>query len=477
MLGVGAGCHEFRRLLVIDRLIEKNLLQILMDCLEHEVLLCRPAMANSENKSGFRPPRPKPKRAVLPPGALVLPPRLIQSWEDTLIKVARLAREFKPGEKTKAEILEHVLRNERAGALDLWHTFTTDREDLRRGLLSHKRTAVAYLLGFHLPNVARMSLILQRLKERQPDVWQPLLTASFEKPVVWLDLGCGTGAMSQAAMTHVSGLGWQKQATKWHLYDANGVLLDVARTLFENMPGAEPITTHRVPIEQLDTARLLQGERRATVYMLGYVWNELARNPKASRRLMQLFAGHIERGELAMIVMLDPANEGICRDSMQWREEMWTAGFKPLYPCPKALPCPMLERARDWCYSEGHWSKPKIMQRLDDYMELDRAAMAASAYVMVTPAWQDQLAAQAPSSVVVGRPREERGFSYLLCQGDKLTKHSAMPGEAILARGVTAPMRTSNTLQAVQPKPSKLRGNSAKPARKSKPPSASRQKR
>ena len=100
--------------------------------------------------------------------ALVLPKELLDAWQDAVVHLGKLPRGVAKQEFTDDQLLYKIMRQEMRGIHELWETFTQERDLLTKHLLSSKQQMVRYLLGFHLPNAARMQLALNRLNSRFP---------------------------------------------------------------------------------------------------------------------------------------------------------------------------------------------------------------------------------------------------------------------------------------------------------------------
>src|SRR5690606_15689489 len=161
--------------------------------------------------------------------------------------------------------------------------------------LSQRSTILAYLIGFHLPGAARVSLVWKRLIERYD--LKPLMDGKW----IFQDIGCGTGTMTHT-LRHLINY----ENALWHLSDARGGFLDAANLVIGE---AENVKTHKATIESLkpDYFRLREGE--TGFYMAGYVWNELQKNPKARRTFMNVLLGPLKRAESQISMILEPANE------------------------------------------------------------------------------------------------------------------------------------------------------------------------
>jgi hypothetical protein len=422
---------------------------------------------------------------------IALPKDLLAAWRDAVTRLAKMPRGTNKKDLTEDQLLYKVMRQEMGGIHELWETFTQERDQLTKHLLASKQQMVRYLLGFHLPNAARMQLALHNLNSRFP-IGRLL---SSGRTIRWNDLGCGSGAAAQAAIHFAIKAGMKPRQLDLHLTDASGLLLDTAREIIlASMNLIDPgdaednsyvdfrMNTHRIPVEKLKLAPLAHGADRdmISVYSMAYVWNELERNKPGRDKIKEVFAQHLRRDEAALLIFLEPANQNFTRSLMELRDDLVGAGYAPLYPCPKAGPCPMLERARDWCYSEGLWYRPPFVTRLDKELGTDRSKLSVAIYAFGTPALMamadrtmERKAAET-LQVVVGRPDKVAAgakgktgqkkptpktaakttvkthtkagpqkptaeppaptFDYLLCDGERLTKSSATGDQAKTAK-------------------------------------------
>ncbi len=368
-----------------------------------------------------------------------LSPEVLNSWKQAVVKMARLkGATTKRSDFTTDELLTAVMKQESRGALDLWEIFTKERGQLSKGLLSGKPETLSYVIGFHLVNVARAQLLFKRANERYrlKEYFQGLKT-----PLTWYDLGSGSGALTHAAydyfIRHIKDL----SKVTCHLYDVTGTLLDAAKLLM----GDAPLKTHKLSLESLELSKF-KGKSTGGDhwFSLGYVWNELKRNPAARSKILKLFATF--SSERTGIVILEPATQDISREAMELRDQLCTMGYIPLYPCPHNTPCPMLNLSRDWCYSEGHWQRPHVMTRLDQYLKIDRSQVSGTMMLFVSKSLYESLAVRSEiQNVIVGRPVRKDSkakipsFDYLLCEKDgddlSLGKKSPENSEAPRLRG------------------------------------------
>ncbi len=372
-----------------------------------------------------------------------LPQSLVDAWAATVLTLARLPRGSPKKDLPASQRLKAILFQEMSQVEELWAVFTQERGELSRKLLASKRLSVAYLLGFHLANAARAQIALERADARHG--LGKKLAEGTTKPIVIHDLGAGTGACSQTFIHFLRQAGVPASRLKLHLYDGVGPLLDATHILFaECEPDVKPLT-HRMGLESLDADRLLGPAKDAplSVQLLGYVWNELARNPIARNRLSKLFEIQAKRGDEALILLLEPATQDMSREAMRLRDQLVGLGYRALYPCPAGGGCPMLELSRDWCYSEGQWARPASVTVVDDKLGIDRSRVSGTMMLFASPAldWALKFDAKTPA-VIVGRPDRPNApktgpkpFDYLLCDDGQLKKQAPTPGTIFLPRG------------------------------------------
>ena len=139
------------------------------------------------------------------------------------------------------------------------------------------------------------------------------------------------------------------------------------------------------------------------IISMGYVWNEIQKNPKARAKALKWIESHMH---LPMVFHIhEPANQLIARDAMEMRNFLCEIGFNPIYPCISNAPCPLLERSKDWCYTEGKFQSPQWMRKLDKYIGIDRQDIKTTAFMFVTKPVHDLIhQKKAALGMVVGRP-------------------------------------------------------------------------
>lgn len=342
----------------------------------------------------------------------------------TVNDLGRTPRGFVRSKESPQAIFKAIFKASKRSIMEIWEIYTQRREDLSRRLLNNKESVVAYLFGFHLPNMARAEELYSRSNVRHR--WKNKLKG---KKVRVYDIGCGTAAMSLALSIEA----------EYFLIDSSGPLLDAAKILAQSA-GLNAKTSRR-DIEDLDSKLFSSKDSDGVVhiYLLGYVWNELVKNAPARRKLLNLMSQHIKKGDSSLIFVVEPALEFMARPAMELRDKLCELGYKALYPCPHSNPCPMLERPKDWCYSEGTWKQPALAEWIDEQMKVNRAKHASTLFAFASPA----LGLESDhNSVVVGRPVREAGidrykgfFDYLVCSSDGIVKQKPEKPKQVILRG------------------------------------------
>ncbi len=372
------------------------------------------------------------------PGQIHLSRRSYLQWANTVAQLTRTPKSLKKprSEASDLEIAAALIHDMRPDLIQLWETFTTERADVSRYLMDPKREALVYLLGFHLANQARTLGVLLRLQRRSG-----LLSSLSERaePVRLVDLGCGTGALSLTTAQELKELN-PNLALSFELIDKSQNFLEAAAMQAKALVAEDAVLLRRQKLDDYLSRELSNGPAEGLVwYQIGYLWNEIMQSPKTTQLMLRYLEAGLQKGK-RVLTIIEPANQDLARGAMELRQELVNRGYQVLYPCSHNLDCPMLERTRDWCYSEFAWERPPLVRNVDKILEIDRHRIGCAAYVFVSPDMIKDF--RQPASIVVGRPLDRnasmhsRKFEYLLCSEDGLSK--ATPGEGLeLMRGQT----------------------------------------
>jgi SAM-dependent methyltransferase len=380
------------------------------------------------------------------PDTLLTSRRSYSIWAKTVASLAKTPRNLDRPRKevSDLDLTAAVIPEMRREIIELWEAFTLNRSEVSRYLMDPKKEALTYLLGFHLSNLARTQGILRRTEHRMGLIsWLRQQT----RPLHIEDLGCGTGALTFAALDLLF-RDENKIPCSIELVDKSKAFLEAATHGLQELDPAAELVTRQQRLDEYLSRESRKGEDKnesVVWHQLGYVWNEIAHSPKTSQAMLRHLAQSLQQGR-RLITLIEPATQDLSRAAQQFRDELCAMGYQVLYPCPHSSPCPMLERTRDWCYSEWEWQQPPLMQKIDRILEIDRRRLGASGYVFASPdivmALRTMKNTDGPSAVVVGRPLDEkagrsntRKFSYLLCTDAGLVKEPVDAGPERL-RGV-----------------------------------------
>ena len=343
----------------------------------------------------------------------------------TVNKLGRTPKGFQRSQQSPQTVFKAIFKTSKRSVHEIWEIYTQRRDELTRKLMNNKEAVVAYLFGFHLANMARAHELYARSNERHN--WRAKIKG---KNVRIYDIGCGTAAMSLALDV----------AGDYFLIDSVGPLLDAASLLAE-AAGLNAKTSRR-NIEELDAKHFISNKDEKTVhiYLLGYVWNELVKNSPARRKLLTLMSNHVKRNEECLIFIAEPALEFMARSTMELRDKLCELGYTALYPCPHSSPCPMLDRPKDWCYTEGVWKQPPLAEWLDEQLDVNRSKYASTLFAFSSPAMEIR---SDNKPIVVGRPVREGGidrykgfFDYLVCDDNGISKHKPLKPKQVILRGM-----------------------------------------
>ncbi len=340
--------------------------------------------------------------------------KMLAAWQKTVLELSRLSKKDKDDPNLSA-MVRKLAQIEKANLMRLREAFTSDREALSYDLLSHKENLISYLLGFHIPNIYRLGKTFERVGEK----WKWSLDQSKANSLSVWDLGCGSGALSQFFIEKYAS---SFASNRVYLYDTNSLLLNACKTFFDKLAFDNvKIFPRKVGLQDLNTSPKVFPDELIVVGM-GYVWNEIQKNKLAQKKVRELLKHFLSHDAKILVSVMEPGQDFAARSAMQLRDELTELGFTALYPCPHQDNCPMLQRDKDWCYSEFSSEElPLDAQHIDKMLEIDRTLIAGAAYVFVSPAlFASMTHKPQQKAIVVGRPRykEERAFSYLLCKPD-----------------------------------------------------------
>ncbi len=382
--------------------------------------------------------------------SLIFPRDLYRSWLKGLYVIGRgkLPQKDMALNALYAEV-KRLMEHNQDAVIRIWRAFTSERDKLSLKLLNQGASVFAYAAGFHLINSTRLLGVLERAAR---DLDRIILQPKRYSCVVACDFGAGTGALSQTFFFHFGKkLRDLKIPTSLHLIDQNTKLLGAAQVFIDDLAFPPQVKTHKFMLQDLlvshdaNWLRIPETLKRSSddvgqplyVSFLGYVVNELKRNPKGFHRLFELMEQQSPKDHV--VFYFDPADERDARGAMEVRELFHDLGYEAIYPCPRVAHCPMLTEPRDWCYSEFTWVQPTLQNLVNQMLGVSRSVLASSAYIFVSKSVaKDLKSTRRHAEVVVGRPaiktdNHYRGknklFSYNVCTENGLKKSLSAKGE------------------------------------------------
>jgi SAM-dependent methyltransferase len=354
--------------------------------------------------------------------SLKLPRELELSWMKALVMFGKNQRD--PELFSQAELKRLAMRSASLSMPNiekLWETFTQERSGLVKNLLAGREKTHAYLAGFHLVNQFKTWAILERMMIRTPALGKTLKS----KHIQVVDLGCGSGAAGIGA-AHWLAKNVSPNQVRIEGVDSSNSLLETAAYMSKDL-GIE-FVGHRGFIETQNVSLQLD---HPIVLCLGYVWNEIYKNKAAKARLFKIMGDIAKSKSPSLIIILDPSDELGAKSAMKLREELREKELVPIYPCPSAKPCPLLESGRDWCYSELAWEKPVLQRKIEESLGISRTVLGVSGFVYANAAMARKIHVLENQKVVIGRPTTKDApwghFNYLLCTDTEVAK---IPGSA-----------------------------------------------
>ncbi len=375
-------------------------------------------------------PNPKPSN----PDALKLSTDLLKGWRRSLIKLGKVPRGFNKKAAASDQIIDALIRESRSDVAQLWSIFNQERSQIGQYLNSPKREVIAYLLGFHLPNIARYQAMLIRSHQRHQ------LFDGFKNfsHIHLVDLGCGTGALTLGMLDLISRFKATPKSVTIDLVDRQKEFLNSAKAIieenFSHLPNKR-IITGRLFVKEYAEKLLAQDFDKSSciVIQLGYLLNEIQRNPKEMKALCMMIEQLIKKQLAFAVTSIDSSVPSHAKFMMNFREFCRDQGLQTVYPCNHNNPCPMFKDDRDWCYSESEWQPPREQLAIDKYLDIERRRLGSSSYMLVSPQLLDITWIKQPSQVIVGRPtaqsngKSHKVFHYLLCSNKALEKSKQQP--------------------------------------------------
>lgn len=347
----------------------------------------------------------------------------IAAWAAGINQQARSRFKRKNSIESRKEWLRRILNGHNKDITSLWETFNEERSQLKPGLLSTDSASFAYLLGFHLFNYERSNQMLARLEDRYR-FWSTLESRGKEDMGLKthiIDLGCGSGALSQSLTTYV-----RQSIHQITLVDSAKKVVDAAKSILEKTNPQAKIYPLKIPVESYNNKN---PDSDIDIYSLGYIWNELSKNKKAQKNVFRLWQQGLQKNSKTIIHIVDSAHQHLARSLMELKDQLSEMGYIALYPCPQKSVCPMLSRPKDWCYSNYHCTLPQdYVTTFDKIIGTQHSVLSTSSYFLVSPEMYHYMEVGKQMNnlmVMVGNPvNQDNQRTNLICnnRSDKIEK-------------------------------------------------------
>lgn len=313
----------------------------------------------------------------------------------------------------------------------IWRIYTQERRQLGRLPVTDARLVGPYLLGFHLPNVARVKGVWERSLQRGLTLPQGPGSISI------IDMGAGTGAASLATFEALRSLAAEEHF-EFELIDRSRHLVQCAANLAKRLAPKAKVKSLTKALNDPQTDHLLakwfHRSVRLNILCLGYVWNELSPHPRARGHLLETLNAWSQCESPTWLLITEPAAEEGAKKALELRDLLVRMGWQAMYPCLQSNSCPMSAQNRDWCYSELPFKKPPEQVEVEKILGVSRATLGSAAYLFLNgKAAKGIKPLGSQFRTLVGRPTGSSGETILmLCDGLNLDRKS---GQTKLSKG------------------------------------------
>jgi SAM-dependent methyltransferase len=257
--------------------------------------------------------------------------------------------------------------------------------------------ACCYLQAFHLANAQRFSNLFDRATAGL-DI-EALLGAGHKVRI--FDLGCGTGALTQALCSKIR----FKENPYIKLIDKSRHALKIAADVC-------PFPVQKVSASINDV--YFPSESGLNIILLGYVLNEMPSTKTLIQKILRL------SNQPTLVFILDSAHKESSHRLAELKTQFTDYEFDCLYPCPDNSACPL--DAKDWCYSECLWQRPAEIKSTDKLLGIDRSKMSYAGFLYASPEVKPFLRTSNCSQRIIGFPWVKNKSCLLVCKGAKVVK-------------------------------------------------------
>lgn len=233
--------------------------------------------------------------------------------------------------------------------------FTRHRESRKQDYFAQDLDVAAYLLHFHTSSMARTLACLQQLPTH----------ITFPSTLHVLDVGCGTGAATEALIrwmnTHHPHV--KLEVT---LVDISRRVLSCARQRLSKLASVT-LQVHHGTIEDI--------QDKYDIILAAHVFNENEAQTTALCVVERL-------NRHGCLLLLEPALIDPTRSLMSFKNELVAEGLCTWAPCTHDHACPMLNEPKQWCHFDVPWSPGPIRTYFDQSMNHDTTRLSFAYLLM-----------------------------------------------------------------------------------------------
>lgn len=269
---------------------------------------------------------------------------------------------------------------------EISHKFTLDRENIQ-DYLNDPKLVSAYAAFYGLTNIPKLESILKWL----PPAWiDQLRTCDF------IDLGAGPGTFS---------LAWKNLGGAGEFYQIESSELMRKQAL--------KIWQSRFPDVLRQSSRWDWESKNERLLFFGHSANEMEE---------KVITSYIEKIKPDHILFIEPGTKSFFPKMLNIRDYLLANQFNVLYPCPKALECPMRHSDKDWCHQFIHVKQEPEIERISQMVKLDRKLLPLTVH-----AYSKTFSYQNPEERLV-RVLPETKFSHEweVCHNTQLEHYQVM---------------------------------------------------
>ena len=231
--------------------------------------------------------------------------------------------------------------------------FTLDRAAQFGDYARDERMLLAYGLFFFPQTFVRVQLVLEELSASRLPAFHPRRI---------LDLGCGSGAATLAALAHFAAL-VPELAIEAQAVDHSRPFLDWAGRVFEANKNLWPRAALRTREGDLFDCR---GEGSWDLILASFALNEAmeSRTEDEAKTWLRQWLNKLSPGGVLMI--LEPVSRATSERLERLRD--WIAENKSariLGPCLHDASCPLVNIGETWCHEVRRWRIPETLEVLN----------------------------------------------------------------------------------------------------------------